>query len=71
MMVQYYPTSHHLIVSFRIQGSNNRDFLKITGDSDGAFPGPSHFWTDDGAVLPDFTSSNVDAPTLTVGFGLR
>ena len=30
-------------------------------DSDGLLPGPSHFWTDDGTVLPDFTSVNVDA----------
>ena len=52
------PDYESFIVSFCIQGSNNRDFLKITGDSDGAFPGPSHFLTYDGAVLPDFTSSH-------------
>ena len=55
------PDYESFIASFRKQGNNNRDFWKITGDSDGAFPGPSHFWTDDGAVLPDFTSANVDA----------
>ena len=37
--------------------------MKNTVDSDGPFPGLSHFWTPsvDGAVLPDFTSANVDA----------
>ena len=49
------------IPSFCKQGNNNRDFLKITADSDGPFPGPSHFWTDDGSVLPDIIPANVDA----------
>ena len=40
---------------FSKQGNNNQDFLKMMGDSDGAFLGPLHFWTDDGAVLPNFT----------------
>ena len=30
-------------------------------DSDRPFRAPLHFWTDDGAVLPDTTSANVDA----------
>ena len=40
---------------------NNSDFLKIKADSNGPFPGPSNFWTDDGAVLPDIIPANVDA----------
>ena len=55
------PDYASFIASFCKQGNNNRDFLKITADSDGPFPGPSHFWTDDGAVLPEFTSAIVDA----------
>ena len=37
------PDYASFIASFCKQGNNNRDFLKITADSDGPFPGPSHF----------------------------
>ena len=55
------PDYASFIAFFSKNGNNNRDFLKITVENDGLFPGPLHFWTDDGAVLPNFTPANVDA----------
>ena len=55
------PDFASFIASFCQQANNNRDFFKITADSDGPVPGPSHFWTDDGAVLPNIIPANVDA----------
>ena len=63
------PDYASFIALFTKQNNNNRDFFKITADSDGSFRGPSHFWTDDGAlaVLPDIIPANVDALFLDHG----
>ena len=54
------PPDYDLFITSFCKQGNNSDFFKIKADSNGPFPGPLHFCTDDGAVLPDIIAANVD-----------